>query len=112
MAGTNKRLAGPVAMANSATNIYNNSSSAITSTVRHIHIVNKTANNVSFSLFLGATGGSAAGTEIGGSGTVIPGNKAYDWYGALEMASTDFLTGLASAASSLTITVEGDQRVI
>ena len=109
---TNKRLAGPVALGASIANIYNQSSALITTTVRHIHIANKTTSNQTFSLFLGATGGSAAGTEIVGSVRVVKPNDVVDWYGALEMSSTDFLTGLAGSAASLTITVEGDQRVI
>lgn len=110
--GTNKRLAGPAAMAASPTNIFNGPRSEIITTVRHVHILNKTGAPVTFSIFLGTTGASAAGTEVMGSGTVVAANKPYDWYGALDMLSTDYLVGLASAAASLTITVEGDQRVL
>jgi hypothetical protein len=112
MAGVTKRLAGPVALANAAGNIYNQGSALIYTVIRHISIVNKTAASHNFSLFVGATGGSAAGTEVVGSAKVIAANDVFNWYGMLRLDSTDFLTGLADAAASLSITVEGDINVI
>jgi hypothetical protein len=116
---------GPVALTTSAANYLN---PTITSwagpvgitpalaglylTVRHIRIVNKTAGAVTFSLYLGATGGSAAGTEIVGTAKSVPANDAYDWYGAMVVVAADFLTGLASANTSLTIEGEGTVAVI
>lgn len=112
MAGTIKRLAGPVALSSTyTTNVYNNATSTIMTTIRHIHVANKTAGAVSFRLFLGATGANAAGTELFYDYSVAA-NSTYDWYGALRLDSTDFLVGGASAATSLTITVEGDLQVI
>lgn len=113
MAGTPKRLAGPVAMSNTlTTNIYNQGSALVYDVVTHIHIVNKTAGAVSFSLWLGATGANAAGTEIGGIGRSVAANSAFDWYGRLRMDSTDFLVGGAGAATSLAITVEGERNAV
>lgn len=113
MAGTIKRTFGPVALSNTlTTNIYNQGSALIYDVIKHIHIVNKTAGAVTFSLWLGATGANAAGTEIIGTGRSIPANSAFDWYGNLKMVSTDFLVGGASAATSLTITGEGEQYVV
>ena len=66
---------------------------------------------MTFTLYVGATGGSAAGTELFGAKSVAA-NDTYDWYTNLKMVSTDFLTGLASAATSLTIVVEGEQVVV
>jgi hypothetical protein len=112
MAGTIKRLAGPVALSSTyTTNIYNNTVAAIYDVVRHIHVANKTAAAVSFRIFLGATGANAAGTELFFDRSVAA-NDAYDWYGALKLVSTDFLVGGASAATSLTITIEGEQVVV
>lgn len=111
MAGTLKRIAGPAYIANAAANIYTPPASTIYTTIRHIHIVNTTVGAVTFSLYVGATGGSAAGTEMFKDYSVAA-KGVYDWYGAMFMASTDFLTGVASAATSLTITVEGDQSVV
>lgn len=113
MAGTIKRTFGPVAMSNTlTTNIYNQGSALIYDVIKHINIVNKSASAVTFSLWLGATGANAAGTEVIGQARSIPANSSFDWYGNLKMTSTDFLVGGASAATSLTITGEGEQFVV
>jgi hypothetical protein len=76
--------------------------------LRHVRIVNKSASPASFSLYLGATGANAAGTEVLGTGKTVPANDYIDWYGELRIDSTDFLVGGASAAVSLTIQGEGE----
>ena len=109
MAGTIKRLAGPVALSNVyTTNVFNDVSALLLSVVRHIHVVNKTGAPVTFRLYLGATGGNAAGTELFFDHSV-PANSTFDYYCALKMESIDFLVGGASAATSLTMTIEGEQ---
>lgn len=109
---------GPVALSNTlTTNILNpaaaGSGTGYTPTasviiLRHIRIVNKTAGAVTFSLWLGATGANAAGTEVIGNGYSVPANSAFDWYGAMRISSTQFLVGGASAATSLTFEAEGE----
>lgn len=79
--------------------------------LRHVRIVNKTAGAVTFTLYLGATGANAAGTEVIGNGYSVAANSAFDWYGALRLDTTDFLVGGASANSSLTIQGEGEVGV-
>lgn len=112
MAGTIKRTFGPVAMsATLTTNVYNQGSALIYDVITHIHVVNKTGGAVTFSLWLGATGANAAGTELF-NGQSVAANGVYDWYGRLKMTSTDFLVGGASAGTSLTITGEGEQSVV
>lgn len=112
MAGTLKRLAGPVAMsATLTTNIYNQASAVRYDVIRHVHVVNKTAGPVTFSIWLGATGANAAGTELFNAYSVAA-QSTYDWYGLLRMDSTDFLVGGASAGTSLTITIEGDSYIV
>jgi len=76
--------------------------------LKHIRIVNKTAGAVTFSLWLGATGANAAGTEVIGIGQSIAANSAYDWYGLLRVDVADFLVGGASANTSLSIEGEGE----
>lgn len=76
--------------------------------LKHVRIVNKTAGAVTFSLWLGATGANAAGTEVIGTGYSVAANSAFDWYGVLRLDSTDFLVGGASALTSLTIQGEGE----
>lgn len=74
----------------------------------HLRIVNKTASAATFSLWLGATGANAAGTEVVGIGTSVAANSFVDWYGNLRIDSTDFLVGGASANTTLTIQGEGE----
>lgn len=109
---------GPVAMSNTlTTNILNPptasggvgaGSSSQYIVLRHIRIVNKTAGAVTFSLWLGATGGNAAGTEVVGIAQSVAANSAYDWYGQMRIDAADFLVGGASAATSLSIQGEGE----
>lgn len=75
--------------------------------LKHIRIVNKTASAASFSLWLGASGGNVAGTEVVGTGLSVAANSAYDWYGMLRLDTSDFLVGGASSGASLTISGEG-----
>lgn len=111
---------GPVALtATLGTNILNSAITSLSGPIgytqtqpyvilTHIRIVNKTAGAQSASLFIGATGGSAAGTEFAFNGYSIPANSYVDWYGRLRLESTDFLTGGASAVTSLTFQAEGE----
>ena len=80
--------------------------------IRHVRIVNKTAGAVTFSLWLGATGANAAGTEVIGIAQSVAANSAYDWYGSLRMDAADYLVGGASAATSLSIQGEGTLAVV
>lgn len=112
MAGTIKRTFGPVALsATLTTNIYNNASALIYDVIRHIHIANKSGSAATFTIYLGATGANAAGTELFFNVNVAAGGT-FDWYGALKMLSTDFLVGGASAGTALTITASGEQNVV
>src|ERR1019366_3709307 len=70
--------------------------------IKHIRLVNKTAGAITVSLYIGATGGSAAGTEFLGTALSIAANTSYDWYGLLRLDVADFLTGSASANTSIT----------
>jgi hypothetical protein len=76
--------------------------------LKHIRITNKTAAAATFSMWLGATGANAAGTEVIGQGQEVLRNTSYDWYGALRLDIVDFLVGGASAAGALTISGEGE----
>lgn len=112
MPGTPKRTFGPVALsATMTTNIYNNASALLYDVITHIHVVNKTGGAATFSIWLGATGANAAGTELF-SAKNVPANDVYDWYGRLPLKSTDFLVGGASAGATLTIEGEGEQHVV
>lgn len=115
---------GPVAMSNTlTTNIINPNVTSLAGPVgftmtqpyvilRHIRIVNKTAGAVTFSLWLGATGGNVAGTEVIGTALSVPANSGSDFYGAWRLDAADFLVGGASAATSLTFEAEGEIGLI
>ena len=110
---------GPVALGNSAANIINCTITSLAGPVgytqtqpyliiRHIRLVNKTSGAATVTLYIGATGGSAAGTEFLGVATSIAANSALDWYGMLRLDAADFLTGLASAITTITFEAEGE----
>lgn len=114
---------GPVALGASAANIINpptlTGGAGLSGTnvntyvvIRHLRIVNKTNAAATFSLFIGATGASAGGTEFFGSGQSVAANNYVDWYGMVRLDVADFLTGLASAAATLTIEGEGEIGVV
>lgn len=108
---------GPIALTNTlttnllnpaaATGGVNAGSSGQYIILTHIRVVNKTAGAVTFSLWLGATGANAAGTEVIGNGLSVAANSYVDWYGSLRLDTTDFLVGGASANTSLSIEGEG-----
>ncbi len=110
MAGTLKRF-GPAYLASSVADIYTPPASTIYTVIQHIHIANVTATQFTFTLYIGGTGGSTGGTELFKLHPVAP-NAEFDYYCEQKMLSTDFLSGLASAATSLVITVEGEQFVV
>lgn len=112
MAGTLKRTVGPVALTTTlTTNVYNNASALIYDNIKHIHVANKTGSAATFSLWIGATGANAAGTELFNAVSVAA-NGVFDWYGNLKLLSTDFLVGGAGTTLALTLTAEGEQSVI
>jgi hypothetical protein len=111
---------GPVALTTTtSTNIINTSITSLAGPVgytqtqpyvivRHIRLVSKTTSSTTVSLFIGATGANAAGSEFLGSALPIAGNTAYDWYGLLRMDAADFMVGSCSAATSVTFEAEGE----
>lgn len=111
MAGTIKRISGPAYLSNAAADIYTPPNAAVYVVINQIHIANTTSGAVTFTLYIGASGGSSAGTELAKAISVAA-NSVYDlyWNPGIKMISTDFLTGLASAATSLTITVLGSYQ--
>lgn len=76
--------------------------------LKHVRLVNKTAGAVTATLFKGATGGSAGGSELMFGGVSVPANSYVDWYGQMRLDSGDFLSGIAGAASSIVFNAEGE----
>lgn len=114
---------GPVAVANAAANLLNGTVTSLAGTVgitltqpviyiKHLRAVNKTGAAATVSTYVGAASGSAAGTEVAWNAKQVPANDSIDVYfggQGLRLDSADFLTGVASAAA--TITVEGEAEV-
>lgn len=92
-------------------NLYNQSSALLYTVLNHIHIANVTSTAAWFTLYIGATGGSAAGTELFKQ-VQIGANGYFDYYPTRKLLSTDFLTGLSQTASALVYDLEGEQVVI
>lgn len=112
MAGKLKRVAGPAFVANSATNIYTPAASTIETKITQLHFTNVTTSAVTVTVYIGGTGGSSAGTEILKDYSIAA-KSTYDLYfPGLFMASTDFLVGIASSASALTVVVTGEFSVV
>lgn len=77
--------------------------------IKHIRIVNKTASAATFSLWLGASAGNVAGTEIVGTGQSVAANSSYDYYPPnLRLETTDVIVGGSNTATALTIMGEGE----
>lgn len=76
--------------------------------LKHIRLQNKDNVNHVVTLYKGATGGSAGGTEFAFAGVSVPAGSFLDWYGQARFDSADFLTGVADLASKVIITMEGE----
>lgn len=76
--------------------------------IRHVRIINKTGVAATASLWKGATGANAAGTEILAQGLSVPANSGVDFYGQWRFDVADFLVGGSGTAAALTIEGEGE----
>ena len=111
---------GPVALTNTlTTNVLNGTITALSGPIgftatqpfillRHLRAVNKTAGPVTVSLWVGATGANAAGTEFAWQATVVPANSFLEWFGSYRLDAVDFLVGGAGAGTSLSLSGEGE----
>lgn len=99
---------GPVTLGVSAANILQGGGGDATKydRIKHIDIVNRLNVPVTASLWLGASGGNAAGTELHFATTTIPANSSVPYYCDKLLKSTEYITGLASQANALTVLIE------
>ena len=107
---------GPVALTNAAANYLNPGTTTggvgagtpqnTYMIIKHVTIVNKTAGAVTVSMYIGATAGSAAGTEFLFNAYSIPANSYVERYCQTALEVADFLTALASANTSLTLEID------
>src|SRR5689334_6960253 len=112
--------AGPLALTNAAANILNpgTTTGGVNCTgapwdklyllIKQIIVADKSGSGGTFSLFVGATGGSAAGTEIAKTVTVAVNSYVVLSFPNARLSQADFLTGLASASTTLTIAITGE----
>lgn len=103
---------GPKAITNAVTNMVNpptvsggtglaGTNTATYLIIKRISVLNKTANPITYSMYIGATGGSAAGTEFMRAGYAIPPFGRDDFPCCRRLDTADFLTAIASANTSL-----------
>jgi len=76
--------------------------------VKHIRVVNKSGSAGSYSMWIGGTGASAAGTEFMGTSNSVAANSSTDWYGQVRLDTADYLTANASANTTITFQAEGE----
>jgi len=109
---------GPAYVANGAANLLTpgaapGSAVGYTSTapyiiVKHIRIMNKDSSAHVVTLFKGATGASAGGTEVCFDHFSLAAASFQDWYGNLRLDTADFLVGTTDATSQVTINIDGE----
>lgn len=76
--------------------------------IKHIRLNNKTGAAITVTLYKGATGASAAGTEFAFAAVSVPANQSLDYNSpGTPFYSTDFLTGVATA-TGVTMNVEAE----
>jgi hypothetical protein len=76
--------------------------------LKHLRVVNKTGTPATVSLWKGATGANAAGTEFYFAATSVPANSYVDSYGVSRFDAADFLVGGAGTTTALTLIMEGE----
>lgn len=98
---------GPVALSTTlTTNVYNPTGPE---ELRLIHVANKTDSPQTFSLWLGATGGNSAGTELF-SKKSVPARDSFDFPFLIKMGTADFIVGGADVtAAALTVIISTAQ---
>lgn len=91
-----------------ATGGVNGGASAQYIILKHIVILNKTGGAITVSLWKGATGANAAGSEFLWSGKTIPANDSIEKFGFFRFDAADFLVGGSNTATAATIEGEGE----
>lgn len=76
--------------------------------LKHIRVNNKSGSAVACTLYKGATGASAAGTEFAFAAATVPANGYLDWNGSTRFDSTDFLTGVAGTVTTLVLNIDAE----
>lgn len=64
--------------------------------IKHIRAINPTGSPIALTLYKGATGASAAGSQYAFPGISIAENSYQDYYSEDRFDATDFLTGIGN----------------
>jgi hypothetical protein len=102
-----KRLYGPALLTDAAATVYTVPAGRV-AVVRNIHVVNGTAGDLTFTSSIGA---DAAATRIF-DGETVSAETTYDCFAPFVLNAGEALQAWASAAASLTITVDGEEELI
>ena len=102
---------GPAYITDLSDDLYVPSAATLIADIKHIHLVNTSGSAVTVSLYVGATGAEAGGTEILGAKSIAA-NDVYDLYfpAGRPLTSADFLVGDASTTNVVTATITGTLR--
>jgi hypothetical protein len=76
--------------------------------LRHVRVVNKTAAACTVTFYLGASGGTTAGTEIWGGLISVAANSFFEVYPLMRMASTEVVTATCQTVTTLVFEAEGE----
>lgn len=103
---------GPAYLTDASDNVYVPAANTY-ALVRHIHLCNTDSSARTVTLWVGATGAEAGGTEILKDHS-IGAKGEYDLYfpSGLKLLETDFLVGAASTTNVVTATVTGELHAV
>lgn len=101
------RMAGPAQLSNAAATKYTVPANR-NGIVRHTHVSNPSANQVLFTMSIGA---DAAGTRIFDSFVIQP-NSVLDHFGLYVLAAGQIIQAFAGTNNVLTLTIDGEEEVL
>jgi hypothetical protein len=104
MATTSKRLFGPAQLTNAAATKYTCPALTV-AVIRRMRVSNPTGGAVTFTISIGA---DASGTRLYDA-VSVPAGGAVDIWGPFTLAAAEILQALASANTSLVLTVDGTE---
>lgn len=108
MAGT-PFVDGPAYITDASDDLYVPAVSNVYALVRHIHLTNTDTSARTVSLYVGATGAEAAGTEIAKDLSIAAKSNEDIYFPAgLKLTSTTFLVGDADTTNKVVCTITGE----
>lgn len=101
---------GPAYITDASDDLYTSPDSALIADVTQIHLSNTSASPVNVSIYIGATGAEAGGTEIYDNS--LGANETDDIFfpGGMPISSSDFIVGDAGTTNVVTATIIGTLR--